>query len=500
MAKVKLDLSFMNEVTNKIYQPLYDNTNRYLVLWGGGSSGKSYFAAEKIIYRMMVETPHKILCVRKVGKTLRDSMFAELKRVCHEWGVAKLFKFPKGVTSELYIQCRANGNEIIFVGLDDVEKIKSIVGITSMWIEEPTELSLEEFSQLDIRMRGETKNYKQIILTFNPIYITHWLKGEFFNLEHPKANTTSCHSTYHNNKFLDDASREVLEGFKLTDPYYYAVYCLGQWGILGKTIFDSQKVTERLVYLQYRKPLKEGFFAYEYENEKIIDKTIKWIDEAGGYIRIYEDKKQGYPYVIGGDTAGEGSDYFTGHVVNNVSSMQCAVLRQQFDEDLYAKQMYCLGKYYNEALIGIETNFSTYPVKELTRLGYYRQFVREIEDKITKKRRASYGFNTNKLSRPVIISNLVQLVREYPELFNDIPTLEEMLTFVRNENGKAEAQDGKTDDLIMGLAIAYYCQDQQDRTAVIDSKEKAWDWSAPTESADAWRGGTPDKSYINFGS
>lgn len=381
----------------------------------------------------------------------------------------------------------------------DVEKMKSIVGITSMWIEEVTELDAEEYRQLDLRMRGETKNYKQMILSFNPIYVTHWLKGEFFNLEKPKANATTCHSTYKNNKFLDADNIAVLESFKESDPYYYQVYAQGNWGVLGKTIFDAQKVTDRLMYLRNRKPLKEGFFAYEYENEKIIDKTIKWIDEAGGYIRIYEDVKQGYPYVLGGDTAGEGSDYFTGHIVNNVTSMQCAVLRQQFDEDLYAKQMYCLGKYYNEALIGIETNFSTYPVKELTRLGYYRQFVREIEDKITRKRRASYGFNTNKLSRPVIISNLVQLVREYPELFNDIPTLEEMLTFVRNENGKAEAQDGKTDDLIMGLAIAYYCQDQQDRTAAVEGKEKVWDWSAPDEPADAWRGGSPSKSYINYG-
>jgi len=500
MAKPKLDFSFIPNVTNPIYYPLYFDESRYLVLWGGGSSGKSYFAAEKIIDRVVEERPHKILCVRKVGKTIRESQFAELKRVVYDWGLEKLFKFPKGATSELYIQCALNGNEVIFTGLDDVEKMKSIVGITSMWIEEPTELEAEDLRQLDIRMRGQTKHYKQIILTFNPIYITHWLKSEFFNRENPKANATTCHSTYKNNKFLDEASIEVLEGFKLTDPYYYSVYCLGQWGILGKTIFDAEKVTERLTYLQHRKPLKEGFFTYEYEHEKIIDKTIKWIDEAGGYIRIYEDVKDGYPYVMGGDTAGEGSDYFTGHVVNNVSSMQCAVLRQQFDEDLYAKQMYCLGKYYNEALIGIETNFSTYPVKELTRLGYYRQFMREIEDKITKKRRASYGFNTNKLSRPVIISNLVQLVREYPELFNDIPTLEEMLTFVRNENGKAEAQDGKTDDLIMGLAIAYYCQDQQDREPAATEGDKIWDWSAPKEQADTWRGSAPDKSYINYGS
>jgi len=115
----KLDLSHIPEVTNDIYYPLYDNTDRYLVLWGGGSSGKSYFAAEKIVYRMLTERPHKILCVRKVGKTIRDSMFAEIKRVVYNWGVGALFKFPKGVTSELYIQCGMNGNEIIFVGLDE---------------------------------------------------------------------------------------------------------------------------------------------------------------------------------------------------------------------------------------------------------------------------------------------------------------------------------------------------------------------------------------------
>lgn len=461
MAKPKLDFSFVPHATNDIYYPLYFDESRYLVLWGGGSSGKSYYAAEKIIYRMLAEKGHKFLCIRKVGKTIRESQFAELKRVCHDWGVAQLFKFPKGVTSELYIQCKANGNEIIFAGLDDAEKIKSIVGLTGLWLEEPTELDADEFRQLDIRVRGKTKHYKQIILTFNPIYITHWLHDEFFNTNKPKPNCTTVHSTYKNNKFLDDEAVAVLEGFKETDPYYYQVYCLGAWGVLGKTIFDAEKVTERLMYLRDRKPLKEGFFVYEYENEKIVDSSIRWVDEAGGYIRIYEDVKAGYPYVLGGDTAGEGSDHFTGHILNNVSGAQAAVLRHQFDEDLYARQVYCLGKYYNTALVGIETNFSTYPVKELTRLGYHRQFVREVEDKITSKPKKSYGFATTKLTRPVIISNLVGIVREHPESINDIETLEEMLTFVRNESGRAEAASGKHDDCIMGLAITHYIRDQQ---------------------------------------
>jgi len=148
-------------------------------------------------------------------------------------------------------------------------------------------------------------------------------------------------------------------------------------------------------------------------------------------------------------------------VLNNVTGNQAAVLKHQFDEDLYTRQMYCLCNYYNRALAAIEINFSTFPVKELQRLGYWHQFKREAIDEISKKKYHKYGFQTNKLSRPLIIAGLVQTVREHPELFNDIETLEEMLTFVRNEKGRAEAQEGKHDDLIMGMAIANYARGQE---------------------------------------
>jgi phage terminase large subunit len=207
-------------------------------------------------------------------------------------------------------------------------------------------------------------------------------------------------------------------------------------------------------------------FAFDYANEKIVDETIRWVDDEQGYIRIFEEPKAGYPYVIGGDTAGDGSDNFTGQVLNNVSGSQVATLCHQFDEDLYTRQMYCLGRYYNEALEGIEVNFSTYPVKELTRLGYYSQYAREVIDTNTQKRKQAFGFRTDKLSRPLIIANLVQIVREHPELINDILTLGEMLTFVRNEKGKAEAQDKKHDDLLIGLAIAYHIRPQQSMSLI----------------------------------
>jgi phage terminase large subunit len=413
---------------------------------------------------MLTEKPHRFLVVRKVAKTLRESCFAELKRVIYDWGVEQLFDIPVGVSSELYIKCNINNNEILFAGLDDTEKLKSITGITNIWIEEASEIEAEDFRQLDIRMRGKTVYYKQFLLSFNPTYITHWLKNEFFNEKKLKANCKTVHSTYGDNKFLDDQAIEVLESFKEVDPYYYMVYCLGQWGVVGKTIFDAQKVTERLVYLKDKKPLKEGYFYYDYVNEKIIDTSIKWVDEPNGFIKIYEDIKPGYPYVLGGDTAGEGSDNFTGQIIDNTNGKQVATLKHQFDEDLYTKQIYCLGKYYNSALIGLETNFSTYPTKELSRLGYNNLYVRESEDTFTGNIKKSYGFQTNKTTRPIIISNLVQIVRENIKLVNDSQTLEEMLTFVRNENSKPEAQKGKHDDLILALAITYYIRGQQRMT------------------------------------
>lgn len=462
MPQVEVDLTELPNLTNDEFYPFYFNQSRYLVLKGGGGSGKSVFTAQKLIVRALSETPHRFLICRKVAKTLRESVFKELKNVIERWGLGSLFKIPKGHSSELYIKCY-NGNEFIFSGLDDVEKLKSIVGVTSVWVEEASELDPGDFRQLNIRMRGRTVNYKQMILSFNPIDINHWLKKEFF--DKPKENALTHHSTYHNNKFLPEEDRQVLEEFADSDPYYYSVYCLGEWGVTGKTIFSAQKVNDRIAVLRDQEPLRRGFFAFEYDEEKdkIVEDTIQWVDDDDGYITIYEEPQPRVPFVLGGDTAGDGSDSFAGQVLNNMTGSQAAVLHHQFDEDVYTRQMFCLGRHYNTALIGIETNFSTYPVKELSRLGYGKQYVREIPDTFTGKLAKKFGFVTTKLTRPLIIGNLVKLVREHPELMMDIETLLEMLTFVRNERGKAEAKEGAHDDRILALAIAHHIRDQQTR-------------------------------------
>jgi phage terminase large subunit len=122
--------------------------------------------------------------------------------------------------------------------------------------------------------------------------------------------------------------------------------------------------------------------------------------------------------------------------------------------------MYCLGKFYKDALIGIEANFDSFPIMELQRLGYPKQYTREAQDTYTGRTEKRFGFKTTSLTRPTIISRLIEIVREHCSLLNDKGTLEELLTIVRNEKGRIEAPEGGHDDMMMALAIAYHIKDQ----------------------------------------
>ena len=355
------------------------------------------------------------------------------------------------------IKCRLTGNEVAFAGLDDVEKIKSITfengELTDIWVEEATECQESDINQLKVRLRGG-KTKKQIVLSFNPINIQHWIKKHFID----SHLATVCFSTYRDNKFLTDDDRQALEDLKYTDEYTYEVYCLGKWGILGKTVFDARAIQKRLESVP--KPQKTGYFTYDYDGLTI--RNIHWVNDKNGYIKIFSvpNVPSFTEYCIGGDTAGEGSDYFTAHVVDAKTGKQVAVLKHQFDADQYTRQMYCLGKYYKDALIGIEANFDSYPIMELQRLGYRKQYIREAVDTYTGKTEKRFGFKTTSLTRPTILSRLIEIVREHCEAICDRETLEELLTIVRNEKGRIEAPLGGHDDLMMGLAITYQIREQ----------------------------------------
>lgn len=444
----------LRETSNKAFLPLFFDEHRFLVLKGGGGSGKSVFAARKLIERAYAEPGHRFLVCRKVGKTIRESCWRNLLNQLSEFYPGRY----KANKSDMTITCDT-GTMFLFAGLDDVEKLKSIVDVTGIWVEEASEILEGDLNQLNIRLRGEHACYDQIILTFNPISITHWLKKRFFDRRDEEARTHE--TTYKDNRFLPEKDRKVLEDFKVTDRYYYEVYCLGFWGTTGKTVFNGEAVTRRL--LDNVQPKATGYMEFQYNGLVISD--VKFRADETGFLKIYKMPEAGVPYVLGGDPAGDGSDSFVAQVIDNRTGQQVATLRHQFDEDLYAHQVYALGMFYNTALIGIENNFSSYPTKELERLGYPNLYVRETEDEYTHRPKKAFGVYTNTKTRPVMIAELIKAVREDINIVCDKDTLTEMLTFVRNEAFKPEAEEGAHDDCVMALAIAHYIRPQQEYTA-----------------------------------
>ena len=226
----------------------------------------------------------------------------------------------------------------------------------------------------------------------------------------------------------------------------------------GTGVFDNEQIVLRLERLT--SPAGRGEFA-----------DGEWTESETGAITLYELPEEGVPYVLGGDTAGEGSDYFTAIVIDNVSGRIVAKLRQKYSEPEYVRQIYALGRFYNDALVAIETNFSTYPVMKLQEMEYPNQYSREREDTYTRQMRKSYGFRTDRQSRPRAIANLVEVFSSHPEWFTDRELLEEMLTFCYNEDHRPEALAGKHDDLVMGAAITYAARHQQRMTVLMEPEK-----------------------------
>lgn len=432
---------------NPCYRPLLrDSSHRYLVLYGGAGSGKSVFAVQRLLVRLLEQPMCNLLVIRATAVSHRDSTYALFRQTIAAWGLGALFRCSN---SSMRVVC-LNGNQVVFKGLDDPEKLKSITfpkgDLTDVWVEEASEITQAQFNQLDLRLRGQGP-HRQMTLTFNPVSAMHWLKKRFF--DHPDGRAAVLKTTYQDNRFLDQAYRQTLESYRVSDPYYYQVYCLGEWGVLGRTVFHQGNVMERLAHLA--PPVDRGEFLFSGAHGLIDPGSIRFFSQDQGSISVYRRPERGVAYVIGGDTAGEGSDYFGAQVVRLDTGEQVCTLRGQMDEDLYAQQLFCLGIWYNRALVAVESNFSSYPIRRLEQLGYPRQYAGA---------NGSLGFRTTSATRPVILARLVEIVREHPAWLNDGDTLGEMLTFVRSSRGRAEAQAGAHDDCVMALAIAYHVREE----------------------------------------
>lgn len=230
------------DLYNSAYVPLFKNTAEFLHLYGSAGSGKSRFAAQKEIVKSFrpERRDRKTLVIRKVAKTLKDSVYSELRSIIYSWKIDDCFDILK---SPLQITNKITGVTFLFIGLDDVEKVKSIAGVDRIWIEEATELSEQkELDQLRLRLRGYDQ--VQITLSYNPIDEHHWINTDLHEQRPPGH--FFFHSTYRDNEQLlakDPNYAKFIESTKDSNPNYYRVYGLGLWGQVVEGLIYPQSTT-----------------------------------------------------------------------------------------------------------------------------------------------------------------------------------------------------------------------------------------------------------------
>ena len=223
--------------------PYLEATQYIQIFFGGSSSGKSYFISDRTVIDNI--NGYNYLVCRNVGNTIKKSVFNQIVKSINNMCLAMFYRINK---SDMTITCTRNGKQILFAGLDDVEKLKSITPengvLERVWIEEATEIKREAFLQLKKRLRGRTDKHKGIILTFNPVLKSHWIYKEFFaDCWDESKNTYSddrkliVKTTYKDNNYL--TPDDVYELEHEADQYFYNVYTLGNWGILGNLIYKN---------------------------------------------------------------------------------------------------------------------------------------------------------------------------------------------------------------------------------------------------------------------
>jgi len=244
---MNVNVQISKKVFNKAYIPYLENVTRTQIFFGGSSAGKSVFISQRCVIDLL-ENNRNYLVIRNTANTLRTSVFNEIRKIILSFNLERLFKIHK---TEMTITC-ITGYQILFRGLDDAEKLKSIIPekgvITDILIEEATETKRDDVKQLYKRLRGKSKVLKRLTMAFNPIIRTHWIFKEYFTnwvegeFEYHDDKLSILKTTYKDNRFLEQDDIDELENEQ--DEYYRQVYTLGNWGILGDLIFTNWKIED----------------------------------------------------------------------------------------------------------------------------------------------------------------------------------------------------------------------------------------------------------------
>ncbi len=286
--KIILEFPFPSKVFNKhIYNVLFDYSKFTEIHYGGASSGKSHGVVQKVVIKACQDWKHprRVLFLRKVGSTIKDSIFADVKACLEDLGILDRCK----VNMTDYRITLPNGAEFLFKGMDDPEKIKSVKGISDAVVEEATEFTLEDYTQLTLRLREKKHKQRQIFLMFNPVSKLNWVFKHFF-AEGIKLNPKRVvihHTSYKNNRFLDEEVRETIEELAERNPAYYRIYALGEFATLDKLVFPTYE--KRLLNKEDLKHIPSFFgLDFGYVNDPSAFMHVK-LDDSTKTIYIMEE-------------------------------------------------------------------------------------------------------------------------------------------------------------------------------------------------------------------
>lgn len=269
---MEINYKILNPNAFHLLDAMKDEKKRFVFLYGGSSSSKSYSVSQCVLLKTL-EEGENTLVLRKVGSTIKNSIYEDFKTNAERMGIKHLFKFQQNT-----IKCLSNGAKIDFSGLDDPEKIKGIANYKRVVLEELSEFKELDFKQIRKRLRG--KRGQQIVCMFNPISENHWIKTSIFDKEalttastningidekltkitskrinsdkiilNPKTKKEEVHpsdmvilqSTYLDNFWVVGSpdgtygyyDRQVVADFekdRVNDYDYYRIYALGEWG------------------------------------------------------------------------------------------------------------------------------------------------------------------------------------------------------------------------------------------------------------------------------
>jgi phage terminase large subunit len=269
MAQINLSLK-KNLFVPKFQPLLLDYSHRWEFWVGSAGSGKSYTIAQKIIIRCCSEKIRVLVC-RRYATTIRNSCFALFKEVLAKWQLSRFINIRETDMTITF----PNDSQIIFMGLDDEEKLLSLQNVSVIWIEEAYQVEKEKVEQLNLRMRGTADN-QQLFLSWNPISKLSWLYN--FTVENPPENSIFIHSTYKDNPFLPAEYVAALDEMEIRNPAKYRIYGRGEWGV----------DTEGLVITNWRKeefnPMELASLGYEHR----VGMDLGWIDKTAIIDTLYD--------------------------------------------------------------------------------------------------------------------------------------------------------------------------------------------------------------------